>query len=60
MTANEVTHPTKSEIQQTRNAIRRSWSPEERDERRRLAASRQESLFKLSTTERSTIPARVA
>jgi hypothetical protein len=60
MTANKTTNPTKSEIQQTQNAIRRSWSPEERDERRRLAASRQKWLFNMSFTERPTAPARVA
>ncbi len=50
----------KSEIQQTRNRIRRSWSREERDKRRQIAEARREWLFSVLFTQRAAIPARVA
>jgi len=60
MTENQATAATKSETQQTRNAIRRSWSPEERDERRRHAASRQRWLFDRLSAQWATVPERAA
>jgi hypothetical protein len=50
----------KSEIQQTRNAIRRSWSREERDKRRQITEARQEWLFGVLFTQRVAILASVA
>ena len=50
----------KSEIQQTRNAIRRSWSREERDKRRQIVEAQQEWLFGVLFTQRVAILARVA
>ncbi len=44
MKVNERLIPTPKEIQHVRDGIRRSWSPRERDERGRLAESRQARL----------------
>lgn len=60
MAVQEMISPTTSEIQRTRDEIRGSWSTEERDERRRLSASRQEWLFNVLFLRHATEPARVA
>ena len=52
--------PTKNEVRWSRNLIRRSWSREERDERRRIAAARQQFLFDAVLQPHVTAPARVA
>ena len=53
-------NPAKAEIQRTRNAIRRSWSPGQRALRQRLAAARQQWLVNVLPTRGATVPARVA
>ena len=52
--------PVNSEMHQTRDAIRRSWSHEERDKRRRIAAARQQFLFGVLLKPQATATARVA
>ena len=54
-----TTNPTESEIQQTQNAICRSWGPEVRAQRRRLAAAKQRWLFNVLIAQPA-VPARVA
>jgi hypothetical protein len=45
MAVNQAPDRTKSEIQQTRDAIRRLWSREEREKRRSIAEACQQSLL---------------
>ena len=60
MKAKEKLIPTPREIQHLRDAIRRSWSPRERNKRGRLAESRQAQLFAVLFSHPTTVPARVA
>ena len=60
MRVKQTSNSAKIEIQQTRKAIQRLWSHDERDKRRRIAAARQQWLFSVLTTQRAAIPARVA
>ena len=60
MSVKQNSNSAKSEIQQTRNVIRRSWSAEERDKRRQIAKARQQQLFNVLFAQRAFIPARVA
>ena len=60
MSIQQTSNPAQSEIQHTGNAIRRSWSQEERRIRQRIAVARQQWLFSVLFTQRSAIPARVA
>ena len=52
--------PTKSEIQRTRNAIRRSWSREKRNKRRTIADGRQQWLYRVLYAQGAAVPALVA
>lgn len=47
MNLNETSNSTAEEIQRTRNRIRRSWSPEERSQRRQFAEVKQQRLFQV-------------
>ena len=60
MKANDTLMPTPKEIQCVRDEIRRSWSPQERDKRGRLAESRQERLFAVLYSPPATVPSHVA
>ena len=59
MSLEELTHSTGRDVQRGRDLIRRSWSPEERDKREKLAKSRQASLIALLLTP-AVFPRRVA
>ncbi len=60
MNVKQNANSAKSEIQQTRNAIQRSWSSDEREKRRRMAKARQQRLFSALFAQQAAIPARVA
>ena len=60
MKVKQVPDRAKSEIQRTRDTIRRSWSADERAKRRRLAAARQEQLFAVLLAQPAAMSARVA
>lgn len=45
MNATKARSLTKDEIQRTRNAIRSSWSPGQREQRRKQATTRQQWLW---------------
>ena len=60
MNVKQNANSAKSEIQQTRNAIQRSWSGDEREKRRRMAKARQQRLFSVLFAQQAAIPARVA
>lgn len=50
----------KTKIQQTRDAIRCSWSGDERKRRRQTAEARQQWLLSVLFPQPATVPARVA
>lgn len=60
MRIKQTSMPSKSESERTRNAIRDSWSPRERNKRRRLAIARQQLLFTVLTAHPEAVSANVA
>lgn len=50
----------KTQILRTRNTIRRSWSPTEREQRRQLADGKQHRLYRMLFAPPAAAPARVA
>ena len=60
MSVRTVSNLPKNQIQRTRNAIRRSWSPTERDHRHQLDEAKQQRLYSLLLAHETAVPARVA
>ena len=50
----------KNQIQRSRNAIRRSWSSTEREQRRQFADAKQQRLYSILFAHRAEVTARVA
>ena len=59
MSVKQTANPAKSEIQKTRNAIRRSWSTRERHKRGRIAEVRQHWIFSVLLPQQAAAPVRV-
>lgn len=60
MTVKQAPRRRKNDLQQTRDTIRQSWSNQEREKRRQLAATQRQVLLSVIFPQPIAVPARVA